>query len=336
MGDIEKLDRLKKLDEGNRARSKKYLDKIKANGKRQVSIILDNSTIDELILRRDQSIKTGQALTFGNIIESVIDVDINVNKDIKGDVKMKTTDIQSVIKIDTDKKGIRTVNARGLHGFLEVKTAFDVWIRRRIAEYDFQNHCDYVVIIKKDENPIGGRPLTEYHISLDMAKELSMVERNEKGKQARQYFIECERIAKEMPVQPQIPDFTNPAIAARAWADEVDKKLIAEKIVLDQKPRMDVLNRIATADGLLGLMESAKHLQVRYVDLKKWVLLPDMWIYQRAGSKNWLGYQNKINQGLLEHKVTTTNIGGVEMIHTQVKVTPKGLLRLAYLLDNLK
>ena len=88
----------------------------------------------------------------------------------------------------------QTVNARELHAFLEVQTAFKDWIARRIAEYGFEDEKDFCSFLSESK---GGRPSKEYQISLDMAKELAMVERNEKGKQARQYFITCEKLAKQ-------------------------------------------------------------------------------------------------------------------------------------------
>jgi len=87
---------------------------------------------------------------------------------------------------------IQLVDARPLHQFLEVGKRFATWITGRIAEYGFQENQDYIAISQKRE--IGhGRGRTEYHITLDMAKELAMVERNEKGREVRRYFIECER-----------------------------------------------------------------------------------------------------------------------------------------------
>ena len=91
----------------------------------------------------------------------------------------------------------QTVNARELHAFLEVRTRFNDWIAARINEYGFIENQDFVSFT---ENPVKmqkGRPAIEYYITLDMAKELAMVERNEKGKQARQYFISCEKQAKQ-------------------------------------------------------------------------------------------------------------------------------------------
>lgn len=90
----------------------------------------------------------------------------------------------------TDKGGIQTVNARELHLFLEVGKDYSTWIKDRIEKYSFEEGKDFSPVLGKS---IGGRPSTEYHISIDMAKELAMVERNEKGKQARQYFIEVEK-----------------------------------------------------------------------------------------------------------------------------------------------
>lgn len=84
------------------------------------------------------------------------------------------------------------VDARTLHAFLESGIRFNDWINRRIEEYEFSENIDFIAFTQK--RVIGhGRGSKEYHLTLDMAKELSMVERTEKGREARRYFIECER-----------------------------------------------------------------------------------------------------------------------------------------------
>jgi len=119
---------------------------------------------------------------------------------------------QSVIGSTT----IQTVNARDLHGFLEVPTRFNDWIVARIEEYGFTENQDYVGFTEKSVKPQGGRPGKEYALSLDMAKELSMVERNARGKQARQYFIECERQAKQ--AAPALPPLKQAMESAKIFA----------------------------------------------------------------------------------------------------------------------
>ncbi|OPH36415.1 phage antirepressor protein [Moraxella lacunata] len=103
---------------------------------------------------------------------------------------------------------IQAVNARELHAFLKSRQDFSTWIKNRIADYDFVENQDFVRFHKKME--ANNATLIEYAITLDMAKELSMVERNEQGKMARRYFIECERVARQlmtapMPVRPTTP-----------------------------------------------------------------------------------------------------------------------------------
>ena len=93
---------------------------------------------------------------------------------------------------------VETVSARELHAFLESKQQFATWIKNRITDYDFQENQDFICVSQKNETQradgqIGVAVSNEYYTTLDMAKELSMVERNEKGKQARKYFIECEK-----------------------------------------------------------------------------------------------------------------------------------------------
>ena len=111
----------------------------------------------------------------------------------------------------------QTVNARELHAFLESKQEFTNWIKNRIDEYGFVECSDFLIILSKST---GGRPRTDYFLSLDMAKELAMVERNEKGKQARQYFIECEKKLRET-VQPQ------PARVIGATEDKLNTIILA-------------------------------------------------------------------------------------------------------------
>lgn len=87
-------------------------------------------------------------------------------------------------------------DARELHRYLEVGKRFASWIKERIAEYGFVENQDYILIsqIRETKTGRGGdRRSKDYHLTLDTAKELAMVERNEKGRQIRRYFIECEK-----------------------------------------------------------------------------------------------------------------------------------------------
>lgn len=84
-------------------------------------------------------------------------------------------------------------NARDLHEFLGVGKRFASWVTERITEYEFVENQDYIIISQNREIIKRGRPTTDYHLTLDTAKELAMVERNERGRQIRRYFIECER-----------------------------------------------------------------------------------------------------------------------------------------------
>lgn len=100
--------------------------------------------------------------------------------------------MKDLIKIEKQ-DGIDTINARDLHEFLESKQQFTDWIKKRIEQYDFIENEDYVSFSGIYEKPQGGRPSREYYISLDMAKELAMVENNSKGKQVRRWFIQKQK-----------------------------------------------------------------------------------------------------------------------------------------------
>ena len=92
--------------------------------------------------------------------------------------------------------GVGTVSARELHSFLEIEEDFPSWIKNRISEYDFIENQDYITLhfkMPQMVREIDGTARSEYFITLNMTKQLAMLENNEKGKQVRQYFIECEK-----------------------------------------------------------------------------------------------------------------------------------------------
>ncbi|CTS14606.1 antA/AntB antirepressor family protein [Escherichia coli] len=122
------------------------------------------------------------------------------------------------------------VNARDLHGFLEVGKDFSNWIRARLNEYGFVENLDYI-LFSPNLAKTPGRRRKDYHLTLDTAKELAMVERNEKGRQIRRYFIACEKKLRNM--QPQIQQqFTDEEIILLCYmqvqmenAQDISKRL---------------------------------------------------------------------------------------------------------------
>lgn len=138
--------------------------------------------------------------------------------------------MEEIIKI-TERNGQRAVNARELHQFLESKQQFANWIQNRIEKYGFienQDFCSFNKVIKRET---GATTITEYALSLDMAKELSMVENNEKGRLARKYFIECEKVATNK------SSLLDDKLKAAAWAadflnmNEVSKLQLAKAVL---------------------------------------------------------------------------------------------------------
>ena len=158
-----------------------------------------------------------------------------------------------LIKLTKNLQGIETVNARELHAFLEVKSKFADWFKNRVSEFGFIENSDFVSVSKILES--GGRSI-EYHISIDMAKELSMLERNDKGKQARLYFIECERIAKAK----QVPQSFSEALQLAA---NQAKQLEA------QAAKVNYFDKVCDTTGLVNATQVGQKFKMSAVTLNK-------------------------------------------------------------------
>lgn len=138
-------------------------------------------------------------------------------------------------------------------------------------------------------------------------------------------------IQNQQPVDPMAA-LNDPQILRGTLLSYTERVITLEHQVEDMKPEVEAFERIAKSDGGMCITDAAKHLQIKPTQLFK-EMSQRRWIYRRAGGKSWIGYQDKIQSGVLEHKVTTVSKSdGSERVVEQVLVTPKGLTRLSKML----
>lgn len=126
--------------------------------------------------------------------------------------------------------------------------------------------------------------------------------------------------------------FESPAAMRGLLLTYTEKVIALEAKVEDMQEDVAAHERLTKADGSLSVTEAAKNLGIRPKGLFEW-LQHNAWIYKRPGSANWLGFQTKCNQGLVEHKTTTVlRADGTEKIAEQVRITAKGMAALAKLI----
>ena len=228
-----------------------------------------------------------------------------------------------LIKI-TEQNGQQAVSARDLHRFLESKRDFSNWIKDRIEKYGFIENQDFEVFNNFGENPNGGRPLTEYALTLDTAKEIAMVEGNEKGKQARRYFIEMEKKAKQFALNtPQ--SFSEALRLAYEQSLKIEEQ---QKQLEAQAPKVLFTEAVMGSSSSCLIGELAKIItqngyQIGEKRLFKW--LRENHYLGIKGERYNIPNQQYIEQGLFELKKGTRS-GNNGVMHTTIttKVTGKG------------
>lgn len=149
----------------------------------------------------------------------------------------------------------RTVNARDLHAALQIKSEFRNWIKNRISDFGFVENQDFVTVGKNLPN--GGKT-KEYFISINMAKELCMVERNELGRKWRAHFIKCEKDLMEIKQQQTIaiPQTLPEALRLAADLAEKNQKLLEEQKV--NAPKVEYCDQIVADNGSMTITKAAK------------------------------------------------------------------------------
>ena len=214
-----------------------------------------------------------------------------------------------------------TVSARDLHEGLEIKTAFKDWFPR-MTEYGFIKGKDFC---SKMSESTGGRPAKDYEITVDMAKQICMLQRTEKGRQYRQHFLDLEK-AWNTPEQ----------IFARALklADQEIEKLKSSNAVLTEnvqrmKPKEIFADAVATSKQSILIGELAKILkQNGYETGEKRLftyLRDNGYLIRRKGTDYNAPTQRSMEMGLFEVKETAvTHSDGHTTINKTTKVTGKG------------
>lgn len=153
--------------------------------------------------------------------------------------------MNELLKINYEADRI-TLSARELHEFLEIQTRFNVWFPRMI-EYGFNENIDYRRVSQKCATLGGMQEKIDYEISLDMAKEIAMIQRNEKGRQARQYFIEVEKKWNS-------PEYVMNR-ALEISRQQVERLMLENK---ELKPKAEFFDAVADSKNAIQMSEVAK------------------------------------------------------------------------------
>lgn len=174
-------------------------------------------------------------------------------------------------------------------------------------------------------NPQNGQAYPEYRLPKDLTVTLITGYRADLRYKVVKRLEELETRAK-----PAI--LSGPQLIAAALV-EANEIMRAQSVQIEEmREDVEAHARLVKAEGSLNITEAAKALAMRPKDLFQW-LAQNGWTYKRPNGGTWLGYQTKCNQGLLEHKTTTVlRADGTEKVTEQVRVTPKGLSRLAKIL----
>lgn len=213
----------------------------------------------------------------------------------------------------------QTVNARELHAFLQVGRDFSNWIKARVLEYGFEENEDFVMSEDlSSPNPASAKSraqrIIEYHLTLDMAKELAMVERNERGRQARRYFIECE---KQLRAQAAIP------------TDLLGQK---EPPVVHDRDRLQPSNVFAYLLNIrpcLSLEEAAQKIKSTRPQLVE-LLQDHQWLMRKVGHQMELPTDQAVALGYVKPVMMPTNEPILKSgWRVTVGVTPAGMQELA-------
>lgn len=213
-------------------------------------------------------------------------------------------------------EGIQAVSARALYVFLtseENLHNFSRWAERLITSNEWAIRGQDWVSVTEDGNSQGGRPSTDYHLSLDFAKHIAMQARSGRGQQVRSYFIAIEKRAREIPFE--IPKTLS---AALLLASQQAAQLEA------QAPMVAYAEKVQASPTSFTVDTTAKELGLPVVKFREWV--QGKYLFRRG--RDWLPYAEHQERGLFEVRTRTYDHNGVEISYHTTLVTGQGRITL--------
>jgi len=231
---------------------------------------------------------------------------------------------EQLIPLNENEIGEVVLSGRQLHEFLEIGTEYRKWFPR-MAEYGFTENQDYIRVSQKCPTLGGEQEIVDHVIKLDMAKEIAMIQRNEKGKQARQYFIQVEKAwnSPEM-IMKRALEIANRNVQSLKLENEEHKKQIQE-----QKPKVLFADAVTSSKTSILVGDLAKLIKqnghnIGQKRLFQW-LRDNGYLIKRKGSDWNMPTQRSMDQELFEIKESThINGDGVNVTTKTPKVTGKG------------
>lgn len=230
--------------------------------------------------------------------------------------------MNNLIPTQENENGNLLVSGRDLHEFLEVGTRYNDWFNR-MKEYGFIENVDFIAVTQKRATAQGNETTyIDHQVKIEMAKEISMLQRNEKGKQARQYFLELERRwnSPEM-VMKRAMDYLNTRIEKLQTTN-----LVLEQQVHELKPKATYYDMVLQNKSLLSVSKIAKDYGMSAIKLNR--LLNEKGVQYKQGDI-WLLYAKYQDKGYTQ---THTHVIDADKSRVQTKWTQKGRLFIYELL----
>lgn len=231
--------------------------------------------------------------------------------------------MNQLINTTTNKSGDIIVSGRELHEFLEVETPFRKWFPR-MTEYGFVEGVDYTPDIFV--HPLNKQETTDYLMKLDMAKEIGMIQRTEKGKQARQYFLHLERLwnSPEMVIK-------------RAMDFQQQKIVLLETQIQEDKPYTEFGKVVSMSDGAINIGAFAKLIYDKHgINIGRNKLLSWMrengYLIKQEGAEKNLPKQKFVERGWFKLRPTVVKRTMGDIQTGTTLVTGKGQIELTNIL----
>lgn len=233
--------------------------------------------------------------------------------------------MNELLKVEVNKNQEQVISGRQLHMFLDIETPYTMWFKR-MCEYGFVEGQDFITKMLESN---GGRNGTDHIMKLDMAKELCMLARNEKGKQARQYFLEVEREWNSPEkVMARALILANSKIEMLSLENTMQKQVIAEF-----KPIKEYVDTILASEDTLTITQIAADYGMSAKCLNK---ILNVQRIIRNVSGQWILFKKHMNKGYTKSEtIEVTRKDGSKKVVMQTRWTQKGRLKIHEVLTNL-